>query len=255
MIRAVTVVMFGIWGCCPLIQARTLNEIPVSGVLRVGVPGDYAPLAWRNATTGKLQGFEIDLVNDFARSQKTHVSFIPTSWPGLSNDLKSGKFDLAIGGITATQEREKSFYLSKGFLPNGKIAVSHCKASHLYSSLEKIDKAGVRVAVNPGGTNQSFVEQHIHHAQIIRMKNNLDTIQAIRSQTADVMFTDLLEGKYYHNTEPEILCITTSQPFNGTESRKVWMMNKTDPGLLNAVNSFIKQERLSALSQKWNILK
>jgi cyclohexadienyl dehydratase len=90
-----------------------------------------------------LQGFEIDLVNDFARSQKTHVSFIPTSWPGLSNDLKSGKFDLAIGGITATQEREKSFYLSKGLLPNGKIAVSHCKASHLYSSLEKIDKAGV----------------------------------------------------------------------------------------------------------------
>ncbi|HGM5324765.1 TPA: transporter substrate-binding domain-containing protein [Serratia marcescens] len=234
------------------LQARTLNEISASGIIRIGVPGDYAPLAWHDATTGKLQGFEIDLANDFGNELKTRVEFVPTSWPDLARDLTSGAFDIAIGGITATPERAKTFSLSRELLPNGKIALSHCKTSALYHSPESIDRPGVRVVVNPGGTNQSFVEKNIHHAQIIRMGNNLDTLQAIRNQTADVMFTDLLEGEYYHTTEPETFCLTTSQPFKGTQSSKVWMMNNS-PDLLRVVNTFMRKERLSALAKRWNI--
>ncbi|MNG54586.1 Cyclohexadienyl dehydratase precursor [compost metagenome] len=235
------------------LQARTLDEISASGILRVGVPGDYAPLAWHDDITGKLQGFEIDLANEFGNELKARVEFVPTSWPELSRDLTSGKFDIAIGGITATAERAKTFALSREVLPNGKIALSHCKISALYLSPETIDRPGVRVVVNPGGTNQSFVERNIHHAQIIRMGNNLDTLQAIRNQTADVMFTDLLEGQYYHTTEPETFCLTMNQPFKGTESSKVWMMNNNSPDLLRMVNAFLQREKLSALAKKWNV--
>jgi len=235
------------------LQARTLNEISASGILRVGVPGDYAPLAWHDAITGKLQGFEIDLANDFGKELKTRVEFVPTSWPELSRDLTSGQFDIAIGGITATPERAKMFSLSRAVLPNGKIALSHCKTSALYQDPDTIDRPGVRVVVNPGGTNQLFVEKNIRHAQIIRMENNLDTLQAIRNQTADVMFTDLLEGQYYHTTEPGTFCLTTNQPFQGTESSKVWMMNNNNPDLLRVVNAFLQKERLSSLAKKWNI--
>lgn len=71
-------------------------------------------------------------------------------------------------------------------------------------------------------------------------------------QAADVMFTDLLEGQYYHATEPETFCLTTNKPFKGTESSKVWMMNSS-PALLNAVNTFMRKERLSDLAKKWNV--
>lgn len=251
MIKSVAVA-FGLLVFSLHLQARTLDEISASGVLRVGVPGDYAPLAWHDAVTGQLQGFEIDLANNFGSELGTRVEFVPTSWPDLTRDLASGKFDIAIGGITATPERANTFSLSREILPNGKIALTHCKTSTLYNSPDTIDRPGVRVVVNPGGTNQSFVEKNIHHAQIIRMANNPDTLQAIRSQTADVMFTDLLEGQYYHATEPETFCLTTPRPFKGTESSKVWMMN-TSPGLLNAVNTFLQKERLSALAKKWNV--
>ncbi len=55
----------------------------------------------------------------------------------------------------------------------------------------------MKVVVNPGGTNQSFVDEHIKQAQIIRVQNNVDNLQALRQKTADMMVTDLIEGDYY----------------------------------------------------------
>lgn len=40
----------------------------------------------------------------------------------------------------------------------------------------------MKVIVNPGGTNQSFVDEHIKQAQIIRVQNNVDNLQALRQK-------------------------------------------------------------------------
>ncbi|SQC86891.1 putative ABC-type amino acid transport/signal transduction systems periplasmic component [Klebsiella pneumoniae] len=39
-------------------QVRDMQSIEHSGELKVGVPGDYAPLAFRNAA-GELQGYDV----------------------------------------------------------------------------------------------------------------------------------------------------------------------------------------------------
>ena len=43
--------------------ARDMQSIEHSGELKVGVPGDYAPLAFRNAA-GELQGYDVDMARD-----------------------------------------------------------------------------------------------------------------------------------------------------------------------------------------------
>lgn len=235
------------------VQPKSLSEITTSGVLKVGIPGDYAPLAWHDTTTDKLQGFDIDLVTSFGNSLNTRVEFVQTTWSDMAYDLKEGKFDIAAGGITFTKEREKQFSLSRKILTNGKIAISSCNISSIFDTLENIDKENVRVAVNPGGTNQSFVNENIHHAKVVRMKNNLDTIQSIRDRKTDIMFTDLLEGYYYHLTEPGVLCLSTTRPFKGTDSIKVWMMNKDNTELLRIVNIYLQNANLTSLKKKWHI--
>lgn len=40
-----------------------MQSIEHSGELKVGVPGDYAPLAFRNAA-GELQGYDVDMARD-----------------------------------------------------------------------------------------------------------------------------------------------------------------------------------------------
>ncbi len=233
-------------------QARDLQAIQQSGELKVGVPGDYAPLAFHNEA-GELRGYDVDMAKDLGQKQGLKVTFVLTSWPTLSSDLKADKFDIAMGGVTETPERAKDFALSHPVVANGKIALANCMAAPALGSLEKIDRPNVKVIVNPGGTNQSYVDAHLKHAQIIRVKNNVDNLEALRQKTADMMVTDLIEGVYYENKEPGVFCVATDKPFPGTASFKVYMMNKDNQPLLEKVNRWLDSQDKNILKQKWKI--
>ena len=234
------------------VQARPMADIQRSGTLKVGVPGDYAPLAWQDSD-GKLQGYDIDMANALAQSLALKVEFIRTSWPELSRDLAADKFDVAMGGVTATTQRAAQFGLTSPIVPNGKIAIANCRVSGKLGNLAQIDRPEVKLVVNPGGTNQSFVDSNIKQAHIMRVKNNVDNLQALRDSRADVMITDLIEGDYYHNQEPGVLCMATQTPFNGTASSKVYMVQKENHELLARINAWLAGDTKMQLAQKWKI--
>lgn len=233
-------------------EARTMADIQQSGTLKVGVPGDYAPLAYHDAD-GKLVGYDIDMAKALAKDLKLNVEFVLTSWPTLSGDLAADKFDVAMGGVTATAKREAEFGLTKPIVPNGKIALAGCAVAGSLGDLEKIDQPSVKVVVNPGGTNQSFVDGNIKKAQVIRVKDNYDNLQALRDRSADMMVTDLIEGDYYQNKEPGVLCMATQKPFPGTESHKVYMVKKDNTKLLESINAWLAGETKSQLAKQWKV--
>ncbi|EEK2387078.1 transporter substrate-binding domain-containing protein [Salmonella enterica subsp. enterica serovar Typhimurium] len=233
-------------------MAKPWQEIKESRVLRVGVPGDYAPLAFHNRQN-KLIGFDIDMAYSLGKALHLNIRFVPSSWPELSADLAADKFDIAVGGITETPARRKQFALSSPVLRNGKIALTQCDRINDFKSLQNIDCKGVRIVVNPGGTNQDYVDRHIRYADVIRERDNDATLQRIRERSADVMFTDLLEGNYYQNKEPGVFCVSTRSILPDTASNKVYMMAKDNQYLLEAVNSWLSDENRSILARKWQI--
>ena len=237
---------------CMNVQARSMEAIQQSGTLKVGVPGDYAPLAFIDAE-GKLAGYDIDMAKALGKDLNLKVDFVKTSWPTLSADLAADNFDVAMGGVTATAKREAEFGLSKPIVANGKIALASCAVAKELPDLSQIDRPRVKLVVNPGGTNQSFVDGHIKQAQIIRVKDNFDNLQALRDKTADVMITDLIEGDYYQNKEPNVLCMATDKPFSGTESHKVYMVKKDNTKLLESINTWLQGETKSQLAKQWNV--
>lgn len=238
--------------CSQLAQARTYDEIISSGVLRIGVPADYAPLAFYN-NEELLVGFDVDMAKDLAKELNLMPMFYITSWPTLSKDLADDKYDIAMGGVTYTKERAANFLLSNEVMPNGKIALAACHVAKNLSNLEKINQPEVKVVVNPGGTNESFVNSNIHTAQVIRVNNNVDNIQALRDKTADLMITDLIEGYYYQYKEPNVLCLATTSPFKGTESYKAYMVQMDNQKLLSIINNWLPKSNKEQLAVKWGV--
>lgn len=238
--------------CIQPAVAKSWQEIKQSGELRIGVPGDYAPLAFHNKQ-GNLVGFDIDMAQALSKDLQLNVSFVLSSWPTLSDDLAADKFDIAMGGVTETPGRKARFALSAPVVKNGKIALTQCDKVKTFNSLAAIDRKGVRVIVNPGGTNQAYVDKTIKHAQIIRTKDNFANLQGIRDRQADIMFTDLIEGDYYQNKEPGTLCVATPETLPGTASYKVYMMNKDKPDLLNAVNNWLAGDSKTRLINRWQL--
>lgn len=237
---------------CQTVSAKTFEQIKSSGILRIGVPADYAPLAYYNQHN-KLVGFDIDMAKNLATSLNLVPVFYITSWPMLSSDLAADKYDVAMGGVTYTKARAEQFLLSNSIVPNGKIALASCQSAAKLTDLDHINQPDVRVVVNPGGTNESFVNNNIHNAQIIRVKNNIDNIQALRDKTADMMVTDLIEGYHYEDSEPGVLCLATKIPFDGTRSYKAYMIQRKNNDLLNYINQWLEQSDIKNVAQHWGI--
>jgi len=170
-----------------------LEQIVATGVLRVGTTGDYAPFSIVDAADEGYQGIDVDLAQDLAASLGVELELVPTTWPTLLDDLASGSFDVVMGGVSRTLARQQLGFFSTPYYVGGKSAISRCEDAPRFGSLEAIDRPGVRVIVNPGGTNEQFVASRVHRAEVIVHDDNRTIFAEIVAGRADVMITDSIE--------------------------------------------------------------
>ena len=180
----------------------TLAGLRRVGVLRVGTTGDYAPFS--SDAGGVLRGLDIELARDLAAALGLRPVFVPTSWPGLMADLRAHRFDLALSGITVTAERAREAAFSVAYLEDGKTAIARRVDAPRFDSLAAIDQPGVRVIVNPGGTNERFVREHLRRAEIVLHPDNRTIFAALAGGAADVMFTDGIEVRLQSRRDPRL---------------------------------------------------
>ena len=170
-----------------------LQQILDSGVLRVGTTGDYAPFSFRQSPEEPFAGIDIDLANDLARSLGVEIRFVKTRWSSLLADLKAGHYDIAMSGVSRNLDRQKVGFFSDAYHQGGKTPISLCKNRNKFNSLRKIDRKGNRIIVNPGGTNERYVDTHIQQAKKVVHQDNRTIFNEIINGNADLMITDEIE--------------------------------------------------------------
>jgi cyclohexadienyl dehydratase len=203
--------IIGALGSMGITAAPTWESLQRVGVLRIGTTGDYAPFSSDGG--GELQGLDIDLANVLAKSWGVTAVFVRTTWPTLMDDLNRRRFDLAISGISITPERDRQADFSAAYLFDGKMPIARREDAGKYDSLEKIDQPSVRIVVNPGGTNERFVREHIKRATILMHPDNRTIFEEIIAGSADLMITDSIEVALQTGRHPELQAMT-SEPFN-----------------------------------------
>lgn len=169
-----------------------LQQVLASSLLRVGYTGDYPPFSLAQGTEPPV-GIDAELARDLAASLGVDVHWVQTSWPTLMNDLGSGQFDIAMSGVSINLTRARQAAFSQPYHRGGKAAIIRCADQHRFSSLERIDQAGTRVVVNPGGTNEAFSRATLLKASLQVHPDNRSIFEEIIAGRADVMFTDQIE--------------------------------------------------------------
>jgi cyclohexadienyl dehydratase len=193
-----------------LTAAPTWATLQRAGVLRVGTTGDYAPFSDDHG--GSLRGLDIELAQALAKEWGLRIVFVRTTWPTLMTDLAKRRFDLAASGISITPERRRLADFSAAYLFDGKTPIARRADAARFSSLEKIDQPGVRVIVNPGGTNERFARENLQRATITLHPDNRTIFQEIAAGRADVMITDGIEVRLQSRRLPA-LSGTMPEPF------------------------------------------
>ena len=201
--------------------SNRLQQVLESGVLRVGSTGDYPPFTYSSDVASQYEGIDIELAKDLADSLGVSVRFVSTSWPGLMQDLQAGRYDIAMGGVSRTLERQRFGFFSPAYHRGGKAAIARCRESSRFTSLEQIDQQGIKVIVNPGGTNERFVDTQIEQASKILYPDNRTIFQQLLDGAADVMITDSIEVQLQSSLHKE-LCAVPAENF--TIQYKAYLM-------------------------------
>ncbi len=214
--------------------ASRLDQILETGVLRVGTTGDYAPFTF--TTDGsEYVGADIDLARDVAKALGVGIEFVATSWPALMDDLAAGRYDIAMSGVSRTVERARVGFLSVPYYVGGKLPIARCEDKRRFGSLEAIDQPDVRVLVNPGGTNEAFVDGNLHRAEKVLHPDNRTIFQALADGEGDVMITDSIEVLLQTRKTPG-LCGTMGRTL--TYQEKAYLMPR-DVALKSFVDTWL----------------
>ena len=200
----------------PARAQAVLDAIIARGTLRVGLTGDYKPFSIKD-TAGTFEGLDVDMAESLAKGLGVKLEIVPTAWPILMPDLQAGKFDIAMGGITITLVRAKTALFSTPVMRSGKTPIARCADKDKFQTLADIDKPGVRVIYNPGGTNETFAKANASHAQQILFPNNATIFEEIVANHADVMMTDAVETRLQQKLHPELCAIHPDTPFDTSE--------------------------------------
>jgi cyclohexadienyl dehydratase len=212
-----------------------LDEIVSRGTLRVGMTGDYLPFTFFDKATQKFRGFDVDMAEALGKALGVKVDYVQTAWPQLMSDFDADKFDIAMGGVSITLDRQKKGFFSTAIMREGKTPIARCADKDKYATIADIDKPGTRVIVNPGGTNERFARANIKSAEIKVFGDNVAIFDEIAKGDADLMMTDASETRYQQKLHPGVLCaIHPDKPFDFAE-KGYWLQRDV------ALKAFVDQ--------------
>jgi len=185
-----------------------LDEIISRGTLRACTTGDYKPYSFQRADGG-FEGIDIDLTEALAKSLKVKTEYVKTSWSKLMDDFTS-RCDIGVGGVSTSLESP----------------IARCADAKRYTSVAAIDQAGVKVIVNPGGTNEKFARQFLPLANLTVYPDNVTIFKQIAAGQADVMVTDTSETLLQQKLNPGLCSVHLDQPFQYGE--KAYLLPRGD---------------------------
>jgi len=228
-----------------------LGEITKNGRMRVCSTGDYPPFTYRDPQ-GQWSGMDIDMAHNLAQRLSVKLELVQTTWASLMSDLDA-KCDVAMGGISITLDRARYALYSNPYLRDGKAAAVRCTDRSKYQTLAAIDQPGVRIVVNPGGTNADFVNARIQRAAKLEYPDNNTIFTQLTGGHADVMITDASEIRWQIKQNAQLCGGSLDTPF--TFEQKAYLVRHNGTALLSWVNEWLNiannDGTFSTISQNW----
>ena len=238
--------------------------LPVQGKeLRIGVTATREPINFVDKN-GRVTGFDGELARIIGARLKRPVKFSNMKFMALIPALKSGKVDLIISGMTATEERKKSVDFSDSYYLNAQVmlvknqevattALSPVKGvdgKHAaISTIKEID--GKRIGLLSGSAGDMAARKNFPHASFQVMSSSADVALAVKNGKTDAFIYDKSVLLNIVDKNPELVIL--DEPVARLEVAAAIKKNNTL--LLSQINSVLrdlkKEGTLQRLRNKW----
>jgi polar amino acid transport system substrate-binding protein len=155
--------------------------------LIIGMELNYPPFEMTD-TSGNPTGVGVDLAHALAAYLHRDIQIQNMPFEGLIPALKTGRIDLIISSMTATDERRKSIDFSDPYLRTG-LAMLVKKDSPI-QTIADVDKPGVNVVVKTGTTSADYARDHFTHASVLDFQQDSACALEVAQGKADAFLYD-----------------------------------------------------------------
>lgn len=201
-----------------------------TNVLVMGTNATFKPFEYKD--NGKVVGFDVDLAEEIAKSLGAELKIEDMSFDGLLPALESGQIDMAVAGMSVTEDRSKNALFSDSYY----VASQQIIVKNESSIRNKYELVGKSIGVQLGTTGDQMA-QKINNSRVVQFPTVPNVLQELTSGRVDAAILDNAPAAQYVSSYSSLKILET--PLS-RESYAI-AMKKGNQDLLDKVNNVISQ--------------
>ena len=154
---------------------------------KVGVDASYPPFEWKE--NGEYKGIDIDLIREIAKRGGFEIEIQSMDFKGIIPALQSKQLDIAIAGMTITDERRQVLDFSDPYFDAG-LSIVVGKNNEDVNGPD--DLANKTVAVKKGTFGATYATENLEPlgAKVIQFDSSATMFEEVLAGRADALIED-----------------------------------------------------------------
>lgn len=180
---------------------------------------------------GEIVGVDISIANEIASSLGKKLVVKDIAFDSIINELKTGKADFALAGMSITEERLKEVDFSIPYTTSRQVVI--VKNNSYINNINYIYNK--KIAVQLGSVADLYLTENYPNTELIRQKKYLSMVEDLKADKIDLIVMDELPAKQIINSNDELKIL------NGyiTEDSYGIAVKKGNTELLNEINNVL----------------
>ena len=230
---------------------NALEQIKAKDKIVIGVKYDTRLFGLKNPSTGKVEGFDIDISGELAKDilgDEKKVEFKEVTSKTRIPMLNNGDIDAIVATMTISEERKKEVDFSDVYFDAGQSLL--VKKGSPIKGLEDLKK-GTKVLAVKGSTSAINIREKAPDSTVLEFENYTEAFTALKSGQGDALTTDdsILYGMADQDSNYELVGGTfTEEPYGIA-------VKKGNKELVDAINSALKKMKdngkYDEIHKKW----
>ncbi|ALM54414.1 transporter substrate-binding domain-containing protein [Halomonas huangheensis] len=169
--------------------------------LTVATDPSFVPFEMLDQESGEMVGFDMDIIKELSERAGFEYDLRTMDFNGIIPAVQTGNVDIAVAGITITEERSQIVDFSDPYYDSGLKVLVRADQQDV-EGVE--DLAGMRIGTKIGSTSYDFLQENLgDQAEITPYPGTSDMYMALLGGSIDAAFYDAPNVGYFSQTRGE----------------------------------------------------
>jgi glutamine transport system substrate-binding protein len=183
--------------------------------LKVVTDPSFVPFEMMDTETGEMIGFDMEIIREVAERAGFEIDLNTMDFNGIIPAIQTGNVDIAIAGITITDEREEIVDFSNPYYDSG-LRLLVREGNDDINEFDDLE--GKKVGTKIGSTSYDYLMKNLEADDgVTPYPGSSDMYMALMSRAVDAVFYDAPNVGYFARTKGEGKVKTVGPLYEGQQ--------------------------------------